>query len=99
MKVRFTRGLTAAPVLLAMLAFTPAQVGAQAPAAPAAPAAAVACQSCHGKDGVSASPGIPNLAGQKANYLVAQLKAFKAGDRKNDLMKAMASQLSDTDMQ
>jgi cytochrome c553 len=91
------RDLAAAPILLAVLALTPAQVGAQAPA-PAAPANAVACQSCHGKDGISASASIPNLAGQKANYLVAQLKAFKAGDRKNDLMKAIAGQLGDDDM-
>lgn len=56
------------------------------------------CQSCHGKDGISAAENIPNLAGQKRNYIVTQLKAFKSGERKNELMAAIAGQLSDDDM-
>lgn len=57
-----------------------------------------ACASCHGQDGVSVSPAIPNLAGQKQDYLSAQLKAFKSGTRKNPMMNAVATQLSDTDI-
>lgn len=57
-----------------------------------------ACQACHGRAGISDSSGIPNLAGQKADYLAAQLQAFKRGERKNDLMAAVAGQLSDADM-
>jgi hypothetical protein len=53
---------------------------------------------CHGQDGVSTSGGTPNLAGQKAPYLQAQLGAFKSKDRKNDLMAAIAGQLSDDDI-
>lgn len=51
------------------------------------------CAACHGASGVSVSDTIPNLAGQKAAYLEAQLKALKDGSRKNPLMNAMASQL------
>ena len=51
------------------------------------------CAACHGASGVSVSDTIPNLAGQKAAYLEAQLKALKDGARKNPLMNAMASQL------
>ncbi len=58
-----------------------------------------ACRACHGRDGISASADIPNLAGQKKDYLVNQLQAFKRGERKNDLMAAIAAQLSDTDME
>ena len=58
-----------------------------------------ACQARHGREGVSASEGIPNLAGQKAGYLAAQLKAFRAGTRKNDLMNPIAVPLSDADIE
>jgi cytochrome c553 len=59
---------------------------------------AAACKACHGAEGISSSQSIPNLAGQKETYLVNQLKAFRAGDRKNPLMAAIAGQLSDTDI-
>jgi cytochrome c553 len=62
------------------------------------PPHAAACQACHGRAGVSASGHIPNLAGQKADYLVAQLKAFKSGARKNKLMAAIAAPLSEAEM-
>lgn len=59
---------------------------------------ATACKACHGPEGISSSPSIPNLAGQKEAYLVNQLKAFRAGDRKNPMMAAIAGQLSDADI-
>jgi cytochrome c553 len=75
------------------------------PSAPAAPAVSartlelsITCQSCHGRDGISVSNNIPNLAGQKAGYLGNQLRAFKSGERKNDLMAAIAGQLSTDDI-
>ncbi len=78
-------------------------------AVPAAPAVAAdieagrtkafACTSCHGADGISVSPAIPNLAGQKAAYIVKQLKAFKSGARTDMMMNAMAAQLSDADIE
>jgi cytochrome c553 len=56
------------------------------------------CSACHGMDGNSLSPEWPNLAGQHSAYVERQLKAFKAGERKNDLMAPMAMILSDEDM-
>lgn len=56
------------------------------------------CGACHGMDGNSLSPEWPNLAGQHAQYIEKQLKAFKAGERTNDLMSPMAMILSDEDM-
>jgi len=60
---------------------------------------AAMCSACHGNTGLSVNPAWPNLAAQKADYLVNSLKAFKAGERKNDLMSPMAAGLSDADMQ
>lgn len=39
------------------------------------------CANCHGREGRSISPKFPMLAGQHANYLLAQLQAFKAQTR------------------
>jgi cytochrome c553 len=57
------------------------------------------CQACHGAAGISVSPEIPNLAGQKAAYLQGQLTAFRKGDRKHDLMSAVAALLNDADVE
>ena len=39
------------------------------------------CGSCHGRNGISEQPKFPHLAGQKPEYLAAQLKAFKSQSR------------------
>ncbi|MGE5170349.1 MAG: c-type cytochrome [Rudaea sp.] len=57
------------------------------------------CQACHGTDGLSKVPDAPNIAGQVETYLVTQLKAFKAGARKNESMSVVASTLSDQDIE
>jgi cytochrome c553 len=56
------------------------------------------CAACHGVGGVSVSEAIPHLAGQRAGYLEAQLKALKEGTRKNPIMNAIAAQLSAEDI-
>ena len=58
----------------------------------------VTCAACHGADGNSVSPVWPTLAGQHSNYIVRQLKAFKAGERNDVTMKPFALMLSDQDM-
>lgn len=57
-----------------------------------------ACSACHGGNGVSTGPGFPHLAGQTPVYLAAQLKAYRAETRKHPIMHAMATQLSDADI-
>jgi len=59
----------------------------------------VVCAACHGATGTSPNAMWPNLAGQKAPYLVKQLKAFKSGARKDPMMGPMAMPLSDQDME
>jgi cytochrome c553 len=57
------------------------------------------CASCHGHNGIGIIPLYPNLAGQKREYLVAQLQAFRDGSRKNPIMSPMATHLSDLDIE
>lgn len=59
---------------------------------------AASCAACHGAEGISAMDQWPNLAGQKAGYLVKQMKAFRDGDRKDPMMSPMAAALSDDDI-
>jgi len=61
--------------------------------------AVTVCGTCHGVTGNSTQPKFPRLAAQKANYLVAQLKAFRGQTRGDPdaigYMWGMASQLDD----
>lgn len=61
-------------------------------------AKASGCMSCHGPGGISQWPEWPNLAGQKAPYLESQLRAFRAGTRKNGMMENMTQNLTAEDM-
>ena len=66
--------------------------------AEAGKAKSAACAACHGPDGNSLAPNFPKLAGQHADYTVKQLVEFKAGDRTDATMNAMAAPLSEQDM-
>ena len=61
------------------------------------------CQGCHGiPDWKTAFPElyrVPKLGGQNPAYIVAALKAYKAGDRDFPTMRAIAADLSDADME
>ena len=58
-------------------------------------AISITCGACHGLDGNSINPLWPNLAAQHASYTVEQLTAFRDGKRVNELMTAMAMNLTD----
>ena len=66
--------------------------------ASAGKAKAAMCASCHGATGISISPIWPNLAGQKEQYLVKQIKAFRDGTRQDPMMAPMVAALSDADI-
>jgi len=57
------------------------------------------CAACHGADGVSPSPMWPSLAGQHRDYLVATLRAYRDGERKDPVMSGQAAMLSDQDIE
>ena len=60
-----------------------------------------ACAACHGPTGAGIPSQFPRLGGQHADYILAQLKAFRSGDRVNDagkMMRTIASKMSDQEM-
>jgi len=60
---------------------------------------AKSCAGCHGQNGISNNNLWPNLAGQKKDYMVKQLKDFKSGVRKDAQMSYWAKSLSESDME
>ena len=60
-----------------------------------------ACASCHSPNGAGIPAQFPRLAGQHAEYVAAQLKAFRSGERANDpnsMMHMIATKLSDKEI-
>jgi len=53
------------------------------------------CARCHGAQGVSGMRGVPHLAGQRAGYLHAQLRAYQQGMQKHSPMEGSARFLRD----
>ncbi|MCR0983415.1 c-type cytochrome [Roseomonas populi] len=90
------RGAVLAVLLLAGAATVPAHAQGQEgnPRAGRRLAAGV-CSSCHGQDGIATLPEAPNLAGQNAAYVAAQLRAYRARERENEQMNIVARELTD----
>lgn len=59
---------------------------------------AAACVECHGADGRSPNREWPNLAGQKPDYLIKQMRKFRDGMRQDPLMSPVAATLSNEDI-
>ena len=59
---------------------------------------AATCAACHGTNGISAVPNYPNLKGQKEQYLIKALRAYRDGQRNDPTMSPMAKPLSDRDI-
>ena len=56
------------------------------------------CVACHGEQGVPQDKSIPVIDGQQEGYLYLQLRDYKNGDRRNDVMSPIAEALERTDM-
>src|SRR4051794_29798626 len=56
------------------------------------------CAGCHGENGKPVDKTIPTIWGQQAGYLYIQLRDFKRGDRKSEIMQPIASTLERDDM-
>lgn len=85
-------------VFISALTLVAAMQASAAGDAAAGKAKAATCAGCHGANGVSANNLWPNLKGQKADYLVKQLKAFRDGQRQDPMMGGMAKSLTDADI-
>ncbi len=57
--------------------------------------ASVSCAGCHGANGISTSPGVPNLAGQRPAYLYLELRAYQSGVRGDSAMNNAVKFLND----
>jgi cytochrome c553 len=60
-----------------------------------------ACAGCHGAAGAGLPAQYPRLAGQYPEYVEGQLKAFRAGERRNDagrMMQSIAAKMSDPEI-
>ena len=60
---------------------------------------AAACAKCHGADGNSTTPGIPSLAGQQPQYVVAAIQEYLQRERKAAPMHALLPGLTKLDME
>jgi cytochrome c553 len=61
-----------------------------------------ACAGCHGPSGAGIPAQYPRISGQFAEYVEAQLKAFRAGTRANDpnsMMRGVAARMTDREIQ
>lgn len=56
------------------------------------------CAVCHGQLGLATAPDAPNLAGQPVTYVVTQLRAYRSGARRHEVMGVIAKPLSDEDI-
>jgi cytochrome c553 len=61
-----------------------------------------ACAGCHGPAGAGMPAQYPRISGQFAEYVEAQLRAFRAGARANDpngMMRTVAARMTDREIQ
>src|SRR5690348_4292110 len=56
------------------------------------------CAACHGETGQAHMPGVPNLAGQRLDYLRDALKQYRDGRRDVPVMRAAIGPVSDADL-
>jgi len=61
-------------------------------------ALATDCTSCHGENGISKTPGTPNLAGQQPHYLVAATQEYLNGARETSPMHGLIRGRNKLDM-
>jgi len=58
-----------------------------------------ACAACHGPAGAGLPKQFPRVAGQHADYTLAQLKTFRTGERANaPMMMAITAKMTDAEM-
>jgi cytochrome c553 len=66
--------------------------------APPKPVRLGLCAACHGESGIATAPGIPRLAEQDREYLVAALRQYRSGERTAQAMRTVSGSLSDADI-
>lgn len=65
---------------------------------PAPPNRLGLCAACHGVDGHASMPGVPNLAGQRLDYLRESLQQYRDGRRNIPVMRAAVGPLNEAEL-
>lgn len=93
--------LTIAMIILGAMAAQHAVAAPKGDAEKGKQIVAQVCLACHGMDGNGTeptNPEFPKIAGKQGDYLLKQLKDFKSGKRKSDVMSGLVAGLSPDDM-
>ncbi|MDE2612544.1 MAG: c-type cytochrome [Burkholderiales bacterium] len=98
-QARRVAGIGLAALAATVLAAAPAAAQSTAGNRTGQAVATAVCAACHGEDGNSAVPMFPKIAGLQESYLVKQLRDFKSGRRKSDVMAPVVADLKPEDMQ
>lgn len=56
------------------------------------------CAACHGETGRAQMPGVPNLAGQRLDYLRDALQQYRDGRRSVPVMRAAIGPLNEAEL-
>ncbi len=56
------------------------------------------CAACHGADGHASMPGVPNLAGQRLDYLREALQQYRDGRRDIPVMRAAVGPINPAEL-
>ncbi len=91
-------GLTAQQISDVAAWYANHEVTATLPAGATEADAPDACVSCHGASGISVALDAPNLAGEVNIYIDTQLKAFRSGKRRHDIMSLIAADMTDEEI-
>jgi cytochrome c553 len=83
------------PLSAALSLLVALSAGAQAPPQPTRLGL---CAACHGGTGHASMPGVPNLAGQRLDYLRDALKQYRDGRRNVPVMRAAIGPVSDAEL-
>jgi cytochrome c553 len=92
------RSMTRWPTLTALALSALLRAFAAQGLTPAKPARLGLCAACHGENGIATAPGIPNLAAQNREYVVAALRQYRSGERTAQAMRVVSGSLSDADI-
>ncbi len=84
--------------LVAGVALLVLRMGVAATAADPIEEKAVACAGCHGEQGQPQERNAPIIWGQHTGYLYIQMRDYKNGDRKNEIMNAIVADMSREEM-
>lgn len=85
-------------ILAALCVFVAVPIRLAQAAAPTPPARLGLCAACHGADGHAQMPGVPNLAGQRLDYLRDALRQYRDGRRAVPVMRAALGPLNDAEL-